>query len=236
MKTIAKLMPRRGALALAGTVAVLAAGGGYAVAASHSSTIHACAGKGTGALRVAAKCGKHERALTWSVAGPQGARGATGLQGPRGPQGIQGIQGIQGEQGPGATKLVFNDTPTASPVPHTFATVGPFKFQEQCSTTNNTEAILSVQSTDGFEGYVDATTQDLNTSATTTDFEAPYQPGGGSQTLVDVADPSAHDVRAGGHIELEDLATHVLYEVPFTVNADSFSEECDMLGAAIPAS
>ena len=71
----------------AGIVAALAAGGTYAVAAG-GGTIYACAKKFNGALRIAGRCGKGERSVSWNVQGPagsQGAKGATGAIGPIGP-------------------------------------------------------------------------------------------------------------------------------------------------------
>jgi hypothetical protein len=68
-------------------------------AASSDGTIHACAKKKNGQLRLAnvGKCRHSETAIHWNVSGPPGA---TGLQGPQGIQGIQGPQGIQGVPGP----------------------------------------------------------------------------------------------------------------------------------------
>jgi hypothetical protein len=65
-------------------------------AASAAARIHACANKKTGALRIAAKCKKTERVVTWSVVGPQGLQGAQGAQGSPGAQGSQGVQGPPG--------------------------------------------------------------------------------------------------------------------------------------------
>src|SRR5437588_8281628 len=61
--------------------------GGGAYAASRgggSGTIRACAHKGSGALRLAHKCKRHERRVSWSITGPQG---------PGGPQGPPGSPG-----------------------------------------------------------------------------------------------------------------------------------------------
>jgi hypothetical protein len=86
-------------------------GGGLAIA-SGSSDIHACANKHTGALRLASKCARSERAVTWAIQGPTGPKGATGTTGATGatgatgPQGIQGIQGTVGPTGPTSTTFV----------------------------------------------------------------------------------------------------------------------------------
>jgi hypothetical protein len=71
-----RLLAPRSAPALAvGVLALLAAGGGYALAAS-SGTIHACANKRNGALRVASHCKRSEGSLSWNKVGPAGPRGA----------------------------------------------------------------------------------------------------------------------------------------------------------------
>ena len=101
------LMPSP-AMAVA-VAALLAACTGLAVAASSSSTvIRACANKKTGALRLANKCRKGERSVSWSQTGPQGARGlagANGVNGAPGTTGSKGQQGEEGAQGPGATSF-----------------------------------------------------------------------------------------------------------------------------------
>ncbi|MFT4262277.1 MAG: hypothetical protein QM572_02750 [Nocardioides sp.] len=63
--------------------ALIAVGaGGYAAASSGSSpTVTACAKKSNGALRLAKKCKKSEKPVSWSVQGPTGPTGATGAAG-----------------------------------------------------------------------------------------------------------------------------------------------------------
>jgi hypothetical protein len=84
--------------------AVLAAAAGagslaYATILVNPSVIHGGAGRSGGALRLASKCSKNERAVTWNNTGPAGTRGATGLQGPPGSQGAQGATGAAGAAG-----------------------------------------------------------------------------------------------------------------------------------------
>jgi hypothetical protein len=70
---------------------------GYAIAQSGGAkpkTVKACAKKKGGALRLAKRCRRGERRVTWSMRGP------TGLTGPAGPQGAPGAAGIDGAQGP----------------------------------------------------------------------------------------------------------------------------------------
>ncbi len=74
--------------------ALVAACSGLAVAASSSSPlIRACANKKTGALRLASKCRRRERALSWNREGVRGARGATGAVGAKGETGPKGETG-----------------------------------------------------------------------------------------------------------------------------------------------
>jgi hypothetical protein len=85
------------ALAVA-LAAALAASTGWAVAATSTSpAIRGCANKKTGALRLASKCRRSERRVSWSVRGP------VGLQGLRGAAGQPGLQGVQGPKGETAT-------------------------------------------------------------------------------------------------------------------------------------
>jgi hypothetical protein len=64
-------------LATSVTVATSALAGG----SSRAGTLHACAAKQGGALRIASKCTTKERAVTWNVRGPRGARGKPGADG-----------------------------------------------------------------------------------------------------------------------------------------------------------
>ncbi len=94
--------------------AVLAAAAGagslaYATILVNQSVIHGCAARSGGALRLASKCGKNERAVTWNNTGPAGARGATGLQGPAGSQGAAGATGATGATGAAGAAAVARD-------------------------------------------------------------------------------------------------------------------------------
>src|SRR5205085_2950000 len=76
---------------------VLAAGGGWALAASGSgNVIKACANKKTGALRLAKKCRRNERPVSWSIQGPQGVPGKNGTNGTSGSNGTNGTNGVNG--------------------------------------------------------------------------------------------------------------------------------------------
>lgn len=89
-------------------VALIAVGGGYAIA-SGGGTISACVQKGTRVL-YAGTCKKGERKLTWSQTGrrgPAGAKGASGAPGPQGPAGPAGPQGVQGVSGSGVLATAY---------------------------------------------------------------------------------------------------------------------------------
>jgi hypothetical protein len=71
--------------------ALLAACGGIAVAATSSGqVIRACANKKTGALRLASKCRRSERSVSWNKEGVPGPRGVTGATGAPGAVGAAG--------------------------------------------------------------------------------------------------------------------------------------------------
>jgi hypothetical protein len=73
-------------------VLVLAAGGGYSLAANSSAgTIKVCVSKSTGVLKVAhGKCGHGSRSLSWNKAGRAGAKGTPGVNGTNGTSGTNG--------------------------------------------------------------------------------------------------------------------------------------------------
>ena len=111
MRRLLSLLLPSPAMAVA-FAALLVACGGLAVAATSSkpALIRACANKKSGALRLASKCRRGERSVSWNKEGIQGlpgatgATGATGKEGLQGKQGLPGLKGTRGEEGlPGAT-------------------------------------------------------------------------------------------------------------------------------------
>jgi hypothetical protein len=80
------------------TLALVAAvgGGSYAVAASSGGTIKACAKKRVGTLRLASKCRKSERPISWNAVGPAGPAGPAGAPGAPGAAGAAGKDGKDG--------------------------------------------------------------------------------------------------------------------------------------------
>jgi hypothetical protein len=75
------------------------AGGGYALAASRSSSIHGCVVKRTGELLVKSRCGRGQTKLVWNQVGPSGATGATGPAGPA-PPSAWAVVSNTGQAGP----------------------------------------------------------------------------------------------------------------------------------------
>ena len=84
---------RANVVAYVALAVALGGGGGFAIAAARSTTIHACVVKKTGELIVANRCGRGERALSWNEQGPAGATGKTGQTGQTGAQGQPGQDG-----------------------------------------------------------------------------------------------------------------------------------------------
>jgi hypothetical protein len=116
---------RGAAAASASVLTLLIAGGGYAIAAG-GGTIHACAKKSNGALRVAKRCRKSEHTLTWNAQGPAGPRGAQGTQGAAGPRGAQGPQGPSAAYSTGSDSVTT--TSGSTPVTITSLTLPAGKY------------------------------------------------------------------------------------------------------------
>jgi len=87
MSRAAGSVGRRSALVGVCVCVAGAVGGGWALAAPAAGTLHGCASKRTGALRLASKCRRSERAVSWNAQGRPGARGAAGPAGAIGPAG-----------------------------------------------------------------------------------------------------------------------------------------------------
>src|SRR5579862_8764399 len=145
------LASRAASAALASGLVLLVAGGGYALA-SGGGTIHACAKKSSGALRIAHKCKKSEKRVSWNSSGPAGPQGAPGPQGPAGPA---GPAGAQGPQGPGATTLQYNSSsPSTTPSPQTVGAMGPFTLYGECA-INGSGTVTSILLISGPASVID---------------------------------------------------------------------------------
>ncbi len=109
-RVLARLVPSP-ALGVA-LVALLLLCGSFAYASTAGeSLIRACANRKTGILRIANRCKRNEKRVTWNSIGPtghtglRGLPGARGFSGPQGPTGATGATGPQGPAGPGATSF-----------------------------------------------------------------------------------------------------------------------------------
>lgn len=104
MRRIPSVLVRSPATAIS-IVALLAGTGGWALAATNqgSSVIRACADKKNGSLRLAGRCRRGERSVSWAKEGRPGAPGPPGAPGASGSRGEAGPGGEPGPRGPGAT-------------------------------------------------------------------------------------------------------------------------------------
>lgn len=117
MNGASRWLRSRGLVRVGVVAAILAVGAGagslaYATVVSTASVIHACVSKEVGIVRVAAKCRKTERALSWSSGvqqGPPGAQGPAGPQGTQGGQGATGATGAKGDTGAAGAAAVNRD-------------------------------------------------------------------------------------------------------------------------------
>jgi hypothetical protein len=122
--------------------ALLAVGGGYALASGGSGgTITVCVSHHGGALYKAKKCAKHDKKLSWNKVGPQGI------------QGIQGQTGQTGPQGPGATTIVHTWAGAASPTQVPLGTIGPWTATGRCTTSGSSTTNELDFTGPGFDAY-----------------------------------------------------------------------------------
>ena len=104
-----RLRPLQTVLGIGAGVAL--AGGGYAVAASTSRQIHACANSRTHVLTLRARCPRGSRPVVWSVRGPAGRPGANGRNG------VNGVNGTSVSLSPSVNVTeVSPSTPAAASI------------------------------------------------------------------------------------------------------------------------
>jgi hypothetical protein len=233
---MARLLRRRHTTAsvlAASAVAVVAGGGGWALGATGKSkpkpapkVIRACASKKTGALRVARKCSRRERKLSWSVVGPMG------------PAGSAGAAGAAGQQGPGATALRFSDQASAALAGTVIARVGGYSFLEQCQQqTAGDQVLVSVQNPDRWLGLGSLSQQTLPTQTTATTTLTSLNASDGSlRGIAQATTPPNQSGQASVELELVDRVTNQVLDVHLAVLVDGSANLCTGAGAAIPAS
>jgi Lamin Tail Domain/Collagen triple helix repeat (20 copies) len=94
-------------LALLAAAAVPAGAVAMRHPAAEATTIHACAAKRVGLLRLVqapGDCRRWERPVSWNVQGPKGDPGPAGPAGPKGEAGARGPAGERGPAGPAGPK------------------------------------------------------------------------------------------------------------------------------------
>ena len=114
------------AAAFVGVLALVVAGGGYALASGGGTTrINGCVHHHGGGIYIAKTCATGDRRISWSKVGPQGRQGPRGKTGPT------------GRQGPGATSINFTTTGSGSPTPVTIGKAGALTPIGTCTTTGS---------------------------------------------------------------------------------------------------
>lgn len=106
---------------------LLLGGGAFAAVGVGSASIHACYNKRSGVLRIASRCKRTERAVSWSRVGPQGPRGQRGAAGRNGSNGAKGTNGTAGAAGATGTtgpSDVYADGRATGTLTGTFASFG----------------------------------------------------------------------------------------------------------------
>jgi hypothetical protein len=154
-------------------LAVLLAGSAaFALGAvTKDQLIRACADKKTGALRLAAKCTKSERAVSWNKAGPQGKPGAAGAPGQQGPAGTAGAAGAQGPPGTARAYVTVRPDECFSP---TF-TCSIYNVKNVASVRRVSTGTYCVTPAEGmsFQGVTPAMTTDAFNSGPANGFGIP---------------------------------------------------------------
>lgn len=125
----------------------LIAGGGYALAASRTTTIHGCVNKRTRVLTVAVRCDRAQSPLVWDTRGPAG---------PRGPRGFRGVRGVAGPAGAAGSVAVGS-----------VSTGAPGSQASVINTGSSSSAILDFTIPQGATGATGATGANGTSTGTT---------------------------------------------------------------------
>jgi hypothetical protein len=119
-----RLLSRGTTAAAVGVLAVLIAGGGYALASSN--TIKACVAHTNKDIYKKNTCKSGDKKLTWNKQGPQG---------PQGPKGDTGATGATGATGPAGSGFTANFTAFVPYGNNETVTVGSFTLSEATAAT-----------------------------------------------------------------------------------------------------
>jgi hypothetical protein len=197
-------------------VALIAACSGLAAAATSSSpVIRACANKRTGALRLASKCRRSERSISWNKPGAQGPRGLTGATG------ATGGAGQAGPQGPGAKQIVSSVTGPRTSFP--IATVGPWTVRMECGVGVSVNIV-------GPGHYYDTTvTGEPGISTPTATHVNNGAMGEGGVT----ANTAAANMQLSFDVQLTSGATMYELWLQMTETGSGISNPCTVTGSAI---
>ena len=224
-RILSSLLPSP-AMAVAFTVLVAVSGGLAAAATSTGGpVIGACANKKTGALRLASKCRRNERAIRWNQTGPPGPRGlagATGATGATGASGATGGAGQTGPQGPGATQIVSSVTGPRTSFP--IATVGPWTIRMECTFD------VSVNIVGPGHYYDTIVLGEPGISTTTTTHLSNGDMGEGGVT----ANTMAANQQASFDVQLVSGTTMYQLRLQMTETGSGINNPCTVTGSAIP--
>jgi hypothetical protein len=208
------------AMAVAVT-ALVAVSAGLAVAATSGSgpVIRACANKKTGALRLASKCRRNERAIQWNQTGPQGP---AGLAGRNGASGTTGPAGQTGPQGPGATQIATSVTGPRTSFP--IATVGPWTLRMECTVDVSVNIL-------GPGHYYDTTVAGEPGISTAT---ATHINNGAMGEAGFTANTMVANQQLSADVQLVSGATMYEVRLQMTETGSGGSNPCTVTGSAIP--
>ncbi len=199
---------------------VLAAtGGAYAAVTVSSTTIVACVHKKGGGLYIRQKCGRHDRALAWNVAGPRGPKGATGSKGSTGftghtgAQGATGLTGATGPQGPGAVEYTYDTAAPAASEQHApLGSAGPLSLTGSCTeSAGSTSVVLGASNASGVN-YDQTRQERLNGVPQATTLESTTHPASSTPSPIvfqtamtgnESSDKTSLTVTSPGHGDLE---------------------------------
>lgn len=211
-----------------------ASGGAYAAgAASSSSQISACVDHLGGGLYLQGRCARHDRRVTWNIAG---RRGAVGPAGPSGSQGTQGLQGIQGPPGL-STGAAGGDLAGTYPNPSIASgAITTAKFAPSAKAPDS--AKLGGASPSAYGGVLTGRVNSLTTVANGHDF---FPPTGisnvpfGSDAVVSTLSPAADLVARDLSVQLTTAPGGTSSEtrtVSLDVNGTASALSCTITGAA----